>query len=42
VAYVQSGGGIVFDSQPEAEYEETVSKAQAMLRAIDIAEEGEV
>jgi anthranilate synthase component 1 len=42
VAYVQSGGGIVFDSQPETEYEETVSKAQAMLRAIDIAEQGEV
>jgi anthranilate synthase component 1 len=42
VAYVQSGGGVVFDSQPDKEYEETVSKAQAMLRAIDIAEEGDL
>jgi anthranilate synthase component 1 len=42
IAYVQSGGGVVFDSQPDKEYDETVSKAQAMLRAIEIAEQGEV
>ncbi len=40
VAYVQAGGGIVYDSDPEAEYEETVSKAMAPLRAVQVAEEG--
>ena len=39
VAYVQAGGGIVADSVPEAEYQETISKAQAPLRAIQQAEE---
>ncbi len=38
VARVQAGAGIVADSVPEKEYEETVNKAKAMLRAIDIAE----
>jgi anthranilate synthase component 1 len=38
VAYVQAGGGIVFDSQEAAEYDETVNKALALLRAIDLAE----
>lgn len=38
VAYVQAGGGIVADSDPELEYQETVNKATAMLRAIKIAE----
>lgn len=37
VAYVQAGGGIVADSDPEFEYQETVNKATAMLRAIKIA-----
>ncbi|MFC1767087.1 anthranilate synthase component I [Candidatus Margulisiibacteriota bacterium] len=37
-AYVQVGAGIVFDSQPEFEYYETLHKAQAMLKAIEIAE----
>jgi anthranilate synthase component 1 len=36
--HLQSAGGIVFDSRPEAEYEETVNKAAAMVRAIDVAE----
>jgi anthranilate/para-aminobenzoate synthase component I len=36
---VQAGAGIVADSIPEREYEETVHKAQALLRAIEIAEE---
>jgi anthranilate synthase component 1 len=36
-AYVQAGGGIVLDSQPETEYFETRSKARAMLRAIAAA-----
>ena len=37
-AKVQAGAGIVADSVPESEYLETVNKAYAMLRAIDIAE----
>jgi anthranilate synthase component 1 len=39
VAHVQAGGGIVFDSEPAGEYQETVNKAQAIMRAIDRAEE---
>ncbi|GAB3411521.1 anthranilate synthase component I [Flindersiella endophytica] len=38
VAYVQAGGGIVADSDPEAEDLETRNKAAAALRAIAIAE----
>jgi anthranilate synthase component 1 len=38
VAHVQSGGGIVYDSDPAAEYAETENKAMAMMRAIDQAE----
>jgi anthranilate synthase component 1 len=33
-AYVQAGGGIVADSVPEKEYQESVNKAKAMLEAI--------
>jgi len=36
-AYVQAGAGIVYDSDPEKEYEETVSKSMALRRAIAIA-----
>lgn len=39
-ASVQAGAGIVADSVPEKEFEETLHKAQALLRAIEIAEEG--
>ncbi|MEW6401956.1 MAG: anthranilate synthase component I [Chloroflexota bacterium] len=35
---VQAGAGIVADSNPTTEYQETVNKASAMLRAIDVAE----
>jgi len=35
---VQAGAGIVADSNPTTEYQETVNKASAMLRAIDTAE----
>ncbi|HET9913640.1 MAG TPA: anthranilate synthase component I [Anaerolineales bacterium] len=35
---VQAGAGIVADSQPTTEYQETVNKASAMLRAIEMAE----
>jgi anthranilate synthase component 1 len=37
-AFVQAGGGVVFDSVPGEEYDETVNKATAMIRAIEIAE----
>lgn len=37
-AYVQAGAGIVWDSIPENEYQETVNKATGMLKAIRIAE----
>ena len=39
VAYVQAGAGIVYDSVPSAEYEETVNKARGMLKAIELAEQ---
>lgn len=38
VAYVQAGGGIVADSEPDFEWHETQSKARALLRAIEMAE----
>ena len=37
-AYVQAGGGIVADSDPKAEFNETVNKAKAMIKAIALAE----
>jgi anthranilate synthase component I len=37
-ADVQAGAGIVADSVPAAEYEETVNKAMSLLRAIEVAE----
>jgi anthranilate synthase component 1 len=37
---VQAGAGIVADSVPEHEYAETVNKARAMLRAIEMAQKG--
>ena len=39
-AMVQAGAGIVADSIPEHEYAETVNKARAMFRAIEMAERG--
>jgi anthranilate synthase component 1 len=38
--YVQAGAGIVADSDPAREYEETLSKARALIHAVAIAEEG--
>lgn len=38
-AYVQAGAGIVADSVPEKEYFESMKKAEALLRALEIAEE---
>jgi anthranilate synthase component 1 len=40
VATVQAGAGIVADSIPEREFEECVNKAQAMFRAVEMAEKG--
>ena len=39
-AYIQAGAGIVADSNPTAEYEETKDKARAMLRALELAQTG--
>ena len=39
-AWVQAGAGIVADSNPTAEYEETRDKARAMIRALELAMEG--
>jgi anthranilate synthase component I len=39
--YIQAGAGIVADSVPEREYEETVNKARALLKALEIAQGGE-
>jgi len=40
IIYVQAGAGIVADSDPEAEWVETQSKARALLRAAEMAETG--
>ena len=36
-AYFQVGGGIVYDSDPEAEYQETLDKAKALIEAIELS-----
>ncbi len=38
-AYIQAGCGVVADSQPESEYQESLNKARALLRALDEAEQ---
>ena len=38
VAYVQAGAGIVADSVPATEFEETLNKARGLLKAIEITE----
>ena len=37
-AYIQAGAGIVADSVPEREYEETMNKAKGLLKAIELAD----
>ncbi len=37
-AYVQAGAGLVANSVPDSEYEETLSKAKGLLKAIEVAE----
>jgi anthranilate synthase component I len=39
-AYVQAGAGIVADSNPAAEYEETRDKARAVIQALELAQHG--
>ncbi len=41
-AYVQAGGGIVADSVPEREYQETVNKSRALLTALEAAHRGTI
>ena len=38
-AYFQVGGGILYDSDPEAEYQETMDKANALIQALRLASE---
>lgn len=37
-AYIQAGAGVVADSDPSAEYRETMNKAKGLLRALEMAE----
>jgi anthranilate synthase component I len=37
VAHVQAGGGIVADSTPEGEFDESVNKSKALLGALETA-----
>jgi anthranilate synthase component I len=41
-AYIQAGAGIVTDSDPEKEYQECMNKAMALLKAITVAENGDM
>ncbi|WP_337871244.1 anthranilate synthase component I [Meiothermus sp.] len=38
--HIQAGAGVVYDSNPTAEYQECLNKAQAMVKAVRLAEEG--
>ena len=38
--HIQAGAGVVYDSNPTSEYQECLNKAQAMVRAVRLAEEG--
>ena len=40
IGYIQAGAGIVADSEPETEYQESLNKAKALLKAIELAESG--
>jgi anthranilate synthase component 1 len=37
--FINAGAGIVADSDPEMEYQETLNKARAMFRAVELAEQ---
>ena len=36
--YITAGAGIVADSDPQMEYQETLNKARAMFKAVELAE----
>jgi anthranilate synthase component I len=38
--YIQAGGGIVADSVPEREFQETINKSRALVKAVELAETG--
>ena len=38
--HLQAGAGIVADSDPATEWQETVNKGMAVMRAVEIAEKG--
>jgi anthranilate synthase component 1 len=40
LVHLQAGAGIVADSDPAAEYQETVNKAMAVVKAIEAVEKG--
>ena len=40
-AYVQAGAGIVADSEPQKEYQETLNKARGLLKAIEVTQRRE-
>jgi len=39
-AFIQAGGGIVADSIPEKEFQETINKSRALVKAVELAETG--
>ena len=39
-AYIQAGGGVVADSVPEKEFQETINKSRALVKAVEMAERG--
>lgn len=41
VLHLQAGGGIVYDSQPELEWQETMNKARGVIRAVQMAMRGD-
>ena len=41
IAYIQAGAGVVYDSNPQSEADETRNKAQAVIRAIQLANGGQ-
>jgi anthranilate synthase component 1 len=40
VLHAQAGAGVVFDSIPESEWQETETKARALIRAAELVEQG--
>jgi anthranilate synthase component I len=38
--HLQAGGGVVADSDPEFEYQESMNKLAALVRAVELATEG--